>query len=204
MSSSELIESFSLEGISGGNAVFDTDKLDWMNGQYIARLSIGDLVHAVEPFLVEAGMWPPAASAADDDALLTVEWFRRLVELLRPRAKRLTDFVDLARPYLGETVEYDADAVAKHLGAPGLADHVVALLNALRTVDPFDEPHVEGAVRGTAAERSIKAATLIHVTRVGVTGRTASPGLFEVLVLLGRARTIARLERLLNFLATRV
>jgi glutamyl-tRNA synthetase len=204
MSPAELIDSFSLEGISGGNAVFDTDKLDWMNGQYIARLPIGDLVHAVEPFLVESGMWPPAASAADDEVPLTVEWFRRLVELLRPRAKRLTDFVDLARPYLGETVEYDPDAVAKHLGASGLADHVVALVNALRTVDPFDEPHVEAAVRGTAAERSIKAATLIHVTRVAMTGRTASPGLFEVLVLLGRTRTIARLERLLNFLATRV
>jgi glutamyl-tRNA synthetase len=194
MSAAELIESFSLEGISGGNAVFDTDKLDWMNGQYIARLPIGELVQAVEPLLVEAGLWPPPS----------VEWLRRLVELLRPRAKRLTDFAGLAAPYLRETVEYEPEAVDKHLGTPGLADHVAALMRSLREVDPFDEPHVETAVRQTAADQGIKAGTLIHATRVAVTGRSTSPGLFEVLVLLGRERTIARLEQLLNFLATRV
>jgi glutamyl-tRNA synthetase len=194
MSATELIESFSLEGISGGNAVFDTDKLDWMNGQYIARLPIGELVQAVEPLLADAGLGPPPS----------VEWLRRLVELLRPRAKRLTDFVDLAAPYLREPIEYEAEAVEKHLGTPGLADHVAALMRSLRAVDPFDEPHVETAVRQTAADRSMKAGTLIHAVRVAVTGRTTSPGLFEVLVLLGRERTIARLEQLLNFLASRV
>ncbi|MBM4194975.1 MAG: glutamate--tRNA ligase [Gemmatimonadetes bacterium] len=194
MSTTELIERFSLEGISGGNAVFDTDKLDWMNGQYIARLPIDDLVQAVEPLLVEAGLWPPPS----------VEWLRRLVELLRPRAKRLTDFVDLAAPYLRDRIEYEAEAVEKHLGTPGLADHVAALMSSLRAVDPFDEPHVEADVRRIAADQGIKAGTLIHATRVAVTGRTTSPGLFEVLVLLGRERTIARLEQLLNFLATRV
>lgn len=204
MSTADLVESFSLDGISGGNAVFDTDKLDWMNGQYIARLPIGDLVQAVEPFLAQAGLWPPAALAVARDEPVTLEWLRRLLELLRPRGKRLTDFVDLARPYLRETVEYDADAVEKHLGAPGLAEHIAALVASLRTVHPFDEPHVEAEVRRTAAERGIKAASLIHATRVAVTGRTTSPGLFEVLALLGRERTIVRLEQLLNFLATRV
>jgi glutamyl-tRNA synthetase len=74
---------------------------------------------------------------------------------------------------------------------------------ALRTVDPFDEPHVEAAVRGSAAERGIKAGVLIHAVRVAATGRATSPGLFEVLVLLGRDRTVQRIERLVNFLATR-
>jgi glutamyl-tRNA synthetase len=77
-----------------------------------------------------------------------------------------------------------------------------ALATALRSTDPFDEPHVEAAVRGTAADRGIKAGMLIHATRVAATGRTASPGLFEVLVLLGREATVTRLERLVNFLAT--
>jgi len=70
-------------------------------------------------------------------------------------------------------------------------------------VTPFDEPHVEAAVRGTAEQRSIKAASLIHATRVALTGRTASPGLFELIVLLGRDETIQRLERLASFLAAR-
>jgi len=70
----------------------------------------------------------------------------------------------------------------------------------LRETTPFEESHVEAAVRGTAAGRGVKAGILIHATRVAVTGRTASPGLFEVLVLLGRDETIARLQGLLTFL----
>jgi nondiscriminating glutamyl-tRNA synthetase len=111
--------------------------------------------------------------------------------------------VDLARPFLTDTVQYEPEAVDKHLSAPGLSAHVAALAATLRTVDPFDERHVEAAVRGSAAERGIKAGVLIHATRVAVTGRMASPGLFEVLVLLGRKRVVERLERLLIFLANR-
>jgi glutamyl-tRNA synthetase len=69
---------------------------------------------------------------------------------------------------------------------------------------PFDEPHVEAAVRQTAEHRDIKAAPLIHATRVAVTGRTASPGLFDVLVLLGRERTVSRLEQLAAFLDAKI
>jgi glutamyl-tRNA synthetase len=196
MSRGELIESFSLEGISGGNAVFDVDKLDWMNGQYIARMQTADLADAVTPLLVDARLWP---SSRHDP-----EWLARVIELLRPRARRLTEFVELARPYLIDSVQYEQEAVDKHLATPDLASHVAALITGLRNVDPFDESHVESTVRGTAAERGIKAGALIHATRVALTGRTASPGLFEVMVLLGRARTVQRLEHLLNFLATRV
>jgi len=196
MSIAELTASFSLDGISGGNAVFNSEKLDWMNGQYIARLSNADLLREIEPLLAGAGLLAAGARPPD-------EWLHRLLDLLRPRAKRTVDFVELARPLIADTVEYEAEAVEKHLTSPGLGEHVAALAGALRTVDPFDEPHVEAAVRGSAAERGIKAGVLIHATRVALTGRTTSPGLFEVMVLLGRQRTVDRLSRLVNFLATR-
>jgi glutamyl-tRNA synthetase len=196
LSITALTESFSLEGISGGNAVFNTEKLDWMNGQYLARMSSEALLRAVEPFLAGAGLL--GAGPRPTDA-----WLYRLVDLLRPRAKRLVDFVELARPYLADTVEYEPEAIQKHLSVSDIGAHVAALADTLRTVNPFDEPHVEAAVRGSAAERGIKAGALIHATRVAVTGRTSSPGLFEVLVLLGRDRAVQRLERLVNFLATR-
>ncbi len=193
MSLDDLTAAFSLEGISGGNAVFNTEKLDWMNGQYIAKLPVDRLAAAVVPLMTDAGVPVPAAS----------EWVHSLLELLRPRARRLVDFVELARPYLVDTVDYQPEAVEKHLGIPNLGDHLAALAMALRTTDPFDEPHVEAAVRGTAADRAIKAGVLIHAVRVAATGRTTSPGLFEVLALLGRDRTVQRIEELVNFLATR-
>jgi glutamyl-tRNA synthetase len=203
MSTAELVERFSLDGISGGNAVFDTTKLDWMNGQYIATLPVEELLASVGPLLVAASLTPSADMSSPDGSGHTGPWIHRLLDLLRPRAKRLTDFVELARPFLVETVAYDTDAVAKHLSLPDLRDHVAALAAALRTLDPFDEAHVEAVVRETAAARGIKAGALIHATRVATTGRTTSPGIFEVLVLLGRTRSVERLEQLVDFLGGR-
>jgi len=195
LSMGELIDLFALDGISGGNAVFNTEKLDWMNGQYLAQLPLEVLANTVRPF-IDAGL-------AEDPVVRAPASFHRLLELLRPRAKRLTEFADQARPLLTDAVSYEPEAIEKHLSAPGVADHVSAVTEALRRVTPFDEPHVESVVRGSAAERGIKAGQLIHAIRVALTGRTASPGLFELIVLVGRDRTVARLERLLAFLASR-
>jgi glutamyl-tRNA synthetase len=203
MSADDLVTRFSLDGISGGNAVFDTTKLDWMNGQFIARLSVEELAAAVEPLLASAGLAPTAGVVHQEGSGPDGPWLHRLLDLLRPRAKRLTDFVEQARPFLTESIEYDSEAVAQHVSSPGVSDHVAALAAALRVLDTFDEAQVEAAVRGTAAARGIKAGALIHATRVAVTGRTTSPGIFEVLVLLGRARSVERLERLVAFLAGR-
>jgi glutamyl-tRNA synthetase len=197
MTTADLIASFALEGISGGNAVFNTEKLDWMNGQYIAKMPIADLKAMLQPVFDQAGLGEQAL--VQDTAA-----FERLIELLRPRAKRLTDFVEQARPLLIDAVAYEQDAIDKHLTGPDLSGHIVALVDALARTQPFDEAQVEAAVRGTATGRGIKAGALIHATRVALTGRTTSPGLFEILAWLGPERTRARLNRLLEFLATRV
>jgi glutamyl-tRNA synthetase len=194
MSIDEMAAAFALEGISGGNAVFDPDKLDWMNGQYIARLDLATLARVVHPLLASAGV--------DQEPIVRDEaGFHRLLELLRPRAKRLTDFVDQALPLIVDPAAYEPDAVAKHLSAPDLPGHLAALAAALREAPSFDEAQIEAAVRGTAAARGAKAGALIHATRVAMTGRTTSPGLFEVMALVGRERTLARLDRLLTFLS---
>jgi len=196
MSRVDLIGSFTLEGIGGGNAVFNTDKLDWMNAQYIAQLPVAQLEAAVRPLLEAKGL---AQSTLVGEPVR----FRRLLELLRPRAKRLTDFVDQAAPLVTDTVEYDPAAVEKHLSSADLVSHLEELAATLRTTSPFDESHVEGAVRGTAERRRLKAGPLIHATRVALTGRTTSPGLFELIALLGRAESVARVEQLAAFLRER-
>ena len=196
MSRAEMIEAFSLEGISSGDAVFNTEKLDWMNGQYIARLPVTELAERVRPFLVDAGV-------AESSLVSSEATYHRLLELLRPRAKRLSDFVDQARPLLSDTVEFDSEAVVKNLSIPDLDGHLAALESSLSAVGQFDEPNVERAVRETAAQRALKAGPLIHATRLAVTGRGVSPGLFEVLVLLGRERVLARIAQLRAHLASR-
>jgi glutamyl-tRNA synthetase len=195
LSQADLIDSFSLDGISGGNAVFNTDKLDWMNAQYIARMPDDQLAAVARPLFAAAGVDGPLV--ADDVA------FARMLRLLRPRAKRVTDFVEQGRPLVTEPVEYEPDAIQKYLADSDLAAHVTALRDALSAAVPFDEQDVEAVVRGTANQRGIKAGALIHTTRVALTGRMQSPGLFEIIVWLGRDRTVRRLDQLLAFLAAR-
>ena len=190
MTRAELLDVFDLTGISGGNAVFNTEKLDWMNGQYIAQLPAARLVDMLNPLLHAAGLTPNPDPA----------WMARLIALLQPRAKRLTDFVEQARPFLVEQVEYEAEARKKHLQSPAAAAHVATLRAVLGAVQPFDEAAVEAAVRQAAADKGVKAGELIHLARVAMTGRTMSPGIFEVLVLLGPSRVRARLQHLGAFL----
>ena len=194
MSREDLIASFNLKNISGGSAVFNPDKLDWMNGQYISKLSSEALLQKVEPLLQEAVAWP-VAPTADQRA-----WLGRLLVLLQPRVKRLTDFIDQAQLFFLDQVEYEPEAVKKHLRTNGLDGHIAALSSALAATTPFDELHIETTVRDTATHQGIKAGILIHATRVAMTGRAVSPGLFEVLGMLGRDRVLKRLQALQSFL----
>jgi glutamyl-tRNA synthetase len=193
----ELIERFTLEGISGGNAVFNPDKLDWMNGEHIARLPLPDLAARLKPLLHTAGLW--SAELEGDRR----EWLYAVLSLVRPRVKRLPDFIPQLRPFLSDTVEYDRAAVEKHLRTDGLHGYVAALAASYRELDRFDARTAEEALRRAADAQGVKAATLIHATRVAATGHAVSPGLFDVLALLGRDRTIARLSQLHNFLTER-
>jgi glutamyl-tRNA synthetase len=183
----ELVSAFSLGGISGGNAVFNPEKLDWFNQQHILRLPLEQLARRVEPILVDAGLW-----SADLEGRRR-EWFLQVLALVRPRVKQLGQFADEARPFLRDSVDYDPAAVAKHLGSSHIHDALGALSIALAALETVNQQTLEVAVRGTADTLGIKAALLIHATRVALTGRTVSPGLFEVMELLGPERVTQRL-----------
>jgi glutamyl-tRNA synthetase len=187
----ELIQRFTLEGISGGNAVFNTEKLDWFSHQHLLRLGDDELIARLRTRLEAAGYWRDALFGADRD------WFVHVLGLLRPRAKKLTEFVDQLAPFFADPAGYDAEGVSKHLSAPGMREHLEALREMYSTVDPFDAVTLEAKLRALADARSLKPGTLIHGTRLAMTGKMVSPGLFEMLVLLGRERVIARMTRLI-------
>ncbi len=194
MSRDEMTALFDIDRISGGDAVFNAEKLDWFNNQHLMRLDRAELVARVRPFLQTAGLWDEQLAGTRR------EWLECVLVLVLTRVRRLPDFVEQARPFLAAAVEYDPDAVQKHLTAPALADHVQALVQALGGAEPFDEATIERVLRAVADARGIKAGALIHAARVAATGKAVSPGLFEVLALLGKPVTIARLEHLVRFL----
>ena len=186
----DLVQRFNLEGISGGNAVFNTEKLDWFNHQHLLRLADDELIARLED--LGLGAWDLGKDPA---------WSLRVLALLRPRCKKLTEYRDQLTPFFDDPSSYDADGVTKHLSAPEMPAHLRALNAAYATVSPFDEATLEQSLRAIAQARGIKAGALIHGTRLAMTGRLVSPGLFEMLVLLGRQRVVARLDRLITTLS---
>jgi glutamyl-tRNA synthetase len=185
----ELVRAFTLEGISGGNAVFNVEKLDWFNQQHIARLDNDEILRRIEPLLREAGLW------REDFAGPRRAWILRVVELLKPRARKLSQIVEDGRPFFAEAVELESDAAKKHLEKPGLRAPFEALIAAFSGLEAFEQAPLDTALRRVADERGVKAGSLIHASRVAVTGRGVSPGLFEVLELLGRERTLERMKQ---------
>ena len=184
----ELATAFTLEGISGGNAVFNPDKLDWFNQQHIGRLPGAALLERIAPRLRDAGLWR--------DTLTTTEaaWIGSVLELLKPRVKKLDQLVDELRPFLVDEPEMDPAAAAKHLGDE-VRPLLVELAEDVDAAPPADAAAIETRIRSLAEQRNVKAAALIHATRVSVTGRAVSAGLFDVLALLGPTRVSRRLRR---------
>jgi glutamyl-tRNA synthetase len=188
----ELVALFTLEGISGGNAVFNPEKLDWFNQQHIGRLPAAELLQRIASRLRDAGLWR--------DSLTTTEsaWIAAVLELLKPRVKKLDQLVDELRPFLVDEPEVDAVAATKHLTAEARRV-LVELAGSVEADPPHDAAQFESRLRSLAEARQLKAAALIHATRVGVTGRAVSAGLFDVLMLLGAARVSRRLRRAADY-----
>ena len=184
----ELVSVFGLEGINTSNAVFNPEKLDWFNAMHIARLPTLELMARLEPRFRAAGLWRDGFMGDQQP------WFARVVDLLRPRCRRLTEYADAARYFIEDPATYDEAAARKHFAGSDVPALLTALGDALAALAAFTPEPLEACVRGLAEARGAKPAALIHATRLAVTGRGASPGLFEVMELVGRDRTVARLR----------
>ena len=128
-----------------------------------------------------------------------VQWTVRVLDLLKPRVKNLDQLVDELRPFLVDRPEIDPAAASKHL-SNDIRPQLAQLAASLENLEPFEAGPAEQALRGVADQAGIKAAALIHATRVAVTGRAVSAGLFDLLVLLGRQRVVERLSRAVNYI----
>ena len=183
----ELIEKFSWNNVQTSAAVFNPDKLSWLNAEYIKTSPPEQVAQLLLPFLEQAGL-------TEEISTVSIEWIARLVVLVKERTKTLLEMVHWVKPYFGEMVEFDQEAAKKFL-IPAQVPILTKLVARLDSFPTFSKQEWEDAFKTLVAEEGIKMGQLAQSVRVALTGRTASPGLFEVMEVLGRNRTLLRLRR---------
>ena len=186
----ELIERFSLENVGRSSAVFNPEKLLWLNAHYIKEKDDRELAELLVPFLEKRGY-----RARGDERL------PRIVKTLKERAKTLEEMAEMADFYFAEDIEYDEEARKRFL-TPERLEIFDALIEGLSGLEEFTEKGIEGVFKGVMEEKGLKLGKVAQPVRVAVTGRTVSPGIFETLEALGRERTIERLKRVREGLET--
>jgi glutamyl-tRNA synthetase len=195
---SELIERFSLSGVSRTNAIFDRPKLEWFNTQYLQKPPVGELLPYVEAELKRAGIWQDRWGANEPDSA----WFAHAVDLIRPRTRFLTDFGGWARAFFTDNFDYEPEAREKFWKDERLPAMLAKLADALDALPKWNHDACDAALRALAAAEGVRAGLLINATRVAIVGRAVAPPLFESMVVLGKDRVVSRLRRALPFISS--
>ncbi len=191
----DLLEKFSLEGVSRANGVFDRAKLEWFNTEYLQKLPIEDLLPEVEAELKRGKLWKEewAAGAGHD-------WFSRTVDLLRPRIRLLPDFATWSRAFFSDDFTIDPAAKEKFWKDPKVPELLANLAEALAALPEWNHDACDHASRAVAAAGGVKAGLLINATRVAIVGQAVAPPLFDTMVVLGQERVVDRLRKALTAL----
>ena len=187
----ELIEVFNLENIGRSAGVFDLDKLQALNAEHIMAASPQDLVAPLKPFLEKAGIEIEAG-----------DYIMQVIETLQPRSKTLADMAEAALFYYQSDIVYDEKAAQKFLKAAAL-EPLQLLADKLETLDDYTQSGLEEVFKAVMDETGLKLGKIAQPVRVALTGRTASPGIFEIIAILGKDRVVPRLQKAIKFIEAR-
>ena len=195
MTMAQLVERFDTRGLQKKAAIFDTKKLEWMNRQHLAMISLNKLAPIIAAAFEKAGY----TTAADLSSRR--EWFHGLLDLLRVRARTIDDIVRQASPYFREAIEYDPEAVSKQWRDGKAASDILAATRVrLAELASWDMPAMEEALRKLAEELGLSGGKIFQPLRVGLVGLTGSAGIFEVLHYVGRDWSLKRLDAAVSYL----
>ncbi|MGD9393772.1 MAG: glutamate--tRNA ligase family protein, partial [Dehalococcoidia bacterium] len=188
----ELVDSFSLERIGKTGAIFNRDKLDWMNGVYIRALNPEEFFEAAQPYLM--------TDVITGEAFIEDEGYvRKVLPLVQERTKTLLEVVELTRFFFVNELEYDPEMlIGKKMDKESTLKALKAAQVKLEALQNFDHESLEGVLRPLAPELGLKTGQLFGVLRVAVTGQTAAPPLFETMAVLGRERSMQRIAAALS------
>jgi glutamyl-tRNA synthetase len=189
MTLDEMVELFSVEGLQKKAAIFDPQKLEWMNGQHLSMIPLRELEPRVTPLIIEAGL------ATKKELEARRDWYFRLLDLLRVRSRTMDDIVRQAGPYFLDRIEYDPAAVAKNWKDPTEAASLLrATREALATAPGWEAEPLEASLRSLAEARGVAAGKVFQPLRVALTGLSVSPGIFEMLLQMGRELSLKRID----------
>jgi glutamyl-tRNA synthetase len=193
-SKSELIEYFGFAACGKSAGIFNAEKLLWLNFHYMKERPLPQLARELRPFIERAGY----TQIPGDEA-----WLERMIATLRERAKTLAELVDFAKFYLSDAITIDPKAATRFL-KPEVTEALKALAQELESIDiessegTFNEASVQAAFERVLERFGMKLGQLAQPVRVALTGGTVSPGIYEVIAVLGKARTVARLRMALE------
>lgn len=183
----ELIEKFSLESVGKAAAVFNPEKLLWLNSHYINAGDPSRLARLLMPFLINEGI---VKSEADVD----IAYLVKAVTSLKERNRTLVELANSARYFLTDDIKWDEKAVQKFL-TPENKLILKELIERLKKVEPFNHAEIEKAFNELKDEKGLKLGQIAQPVRVAITGSTVSPGIFEVIEIIGKERIIKRVEK---------
>jgi glutamyl-tRNA synthetase len=183
----ELTQVFSLERVSKNPAIFNYEKLDWLNGEYFRALSLSKRADLVEAHLRKTGELP--------EALRDRAFLERAIVAVGDRLKRPGQFLEYASYLYVDLVTPESAPWAELIAKPFAAARMKKLATALEGVEPWEHDPLEKATRGVATSEEVKAGEVIMPARIALTGKKVSPGIFDVMLLLGPQRTVERLRR---------
>ncbi len=198
----ELIAAFSIDRVLKKSAVFDLEKLEWLNGQHIAGAPADALAPLVRDWLAgRDALGADELEAAYPGIVSDPGRLGEIIDLVKSRPRTLPALVAQVGPFFARSVDYEQAAVDRFWKRPGeVAEHLRALGEVLAGVSPWSEPSIERAIRGLAERLGVGAGRLINPLRVALTGQAVSPGIFEVVAAMGPGRVRARIDQALGYL----
>ncbi|HHW27962.1 MAG TPA: glutamate--tRNA ligase [Syntrophomonadaceae bacterium] len=190
----ELVNQFTLDRVGKTAAIYDIKKLTWMNGHYLNEEDLDRIVELAIPYFQKKNL------ISENPSQEEMDYLRKVVEAVRSRVKTLAEVADAAEYFFVDDFSYDEKGVRKHFRKENAAEYLAKAKEKLAALSDFTLETTEAAYRDLSEELGIKAGEIIHPTRLAISGRTMGPGLFDIMVILGKEKTLERMERAIKYI----
>ncbi len=192
----DTIAKFSLDSVSKTSAIYDTNKLAWMNGIYLRELDLDYITEETIPFLIEKNL------IKEDKVKEKYDYIRRVVDAVREKVKLLPEIADASEYFFKEISEYDPKGIEKRFKNENAIKLLSEGIEALKNAQDFEVDAVEKIYRDLIDKLEIKGGDIIHPTRLAISGKTVGPGLFDIISILGKEECLKRMGNAIEFIKT--